>query len=239
MTVAVIDDLGAIIVIALFYTSQLSTAAIISGSVFVTGLIILNRFKIQHLTPYAILGAALWVCVLKSGVHATLAGVIIGLAIPGRTHPSDNHSLLEDTIHKLHPWVAFAILPMFAFVNAGIAFEGMSFARLFEPIPFGIFLGLSFGKPLGVMLFTALVIVSKVAKMPPNMTWLRLLGIALLCGIGFTMSILVGSLAFQEVDIGYARIDRLAIILASLISSVLGYLVLRYSLSAPKNEAVR
>ncbi len=232
MTIAVIDDLGAIIVIAFFYTSQLSLTSMLAGLFFVLGLTLLNRFKIQHLSTYVLLGIGLWVCVLKSGVHATLAGVIVGLMIPGRASATDTDSLLEHTIHKLHPWVAFAILPMFAFVNAGIAFEGMSFHRLLEPIPLGIFMGLTIGKPLGVLAFSALFVALGFAKLPPNMNWTRLFGIALLCGIGFTMSIFVGSLAFQEADIGYARIDRLAIILASLLTSVAGYIVLR--LSCPK-----
>jgi len=234
MTVAVIDDLGAIIVIAFFYTSQLSTFSMIAGLFFIVGLILLNRFKVQHLTAYILVGIGLWICVLKSGVHATLAGVIIGFMIPGRTNASDTHSLLEHTIHKLHPWVAFAILPMFAFVNAGIAFEGMNFQRLMEPIPLGIFMGLAIGKPVGVMLFSVLVIVFGITKLPPNMNWIRLFGVALLCGIGFTMSIFVGSLAFQEADIGYTRIDRLAIILASLLASIAGYIVLRLSCQKPK-----
>jgi len=237
MTVAVIDDLGAIIVIAFFYTSQLSITSILAGLFFVIALFLLNRLKVKRLAAYILVGMGLWVCVLKSGVHATLAGVIIGLMIPGRDSPIDTHSLLEHTIHKLHPWVAFAILPMFAFVNAGIAFEGMSFHRLFEPIPFGIFMGLAIGKPVGVMLFSALAIFCSLAKLPPNFNWTRLLGISLLCGIGFTMSIFVGSLAFQEADIGYARIDRLAIILASLLASVAGYLLLRLSCSPPPSES--
>lgn len=232
MTVAVIDDLGAIIVIAFFYTSQLSTTSMLAGLFFVAGLILLNRFKVQHLTAYVLVGIGLWICVLKSGVHATLAGVVIGFMIPGRDIMSAPHSLLEHTIHKLHPWVVFAVLPMFAFVNAGIAFEGMNFQRLMEPIPFGIFMGLTVGKPVGVILFSAMAIVCGIAKLPPSMNWTRLLGIALLCGIGFTMSIFVGSLAFQEADIGYARIDRLAIILASLLASIAGYTILR--LSCPK-----
>ncbi len=234
MTVAVIDDLGAIIVIAFFYTSQLSTFSMLTGLIFVAGLVVLNRIGVRNLTAYALVGATLWICVLKSGVHATLAGVVVGLLIPGRA-PGEMESLLEHTIHKLHPWVAFAVLPMFAFVNAGIAFEGMNLRRLAEPIPMGIFFGLAFGKPLGVMLFATLFIVLGFAKLPPNMTWARLFGVALLCGIGFTMSIFVGSLAFQEADIGYARIDRLAIILASLVASVGGYLVLR--MTCPKPES--
>jgi len=235
MTVAVIDDLGAIIVIAFFYTSQLSTISMLVGALFIAGLFTLNRLKVKHLTAYILVGIGLWICVLKSGVHATLAGVIIGLMIPGRGNTGDNDSLLEHTIHQLHPWVAFAILPMFAFVNAGIAFEGMSLQRLLEPIPSGIFMGLVLGKPVGVMLFSGMMILLGFAKLPPHMNWSHLLGVALLCGIGFTMSIFVGSLAFQEADIGYARIDRLAIILASLLASVAGYLVLR--LSCPKPVA--
>ena len=229
MTVAVIDDLGAIIVIALFYTSQLSVTSMVVSVFFIAGLVALNRSGVKKLAAYALLGVGLWVCVLKSGVHATLAGVVIGFLIPGRDNKSDSSSLLEHTIHALHPWVAFMILPMFAFVNAGIAFEGMSFSRLLEPIPSGIFLGLALGKPLGVIIFSSLVVALGITKLPPSMTWVRLSGIALLCGIGFTMSIFVGSLAFQEADIGYARIDRLAIILASLISSIAGYCVLRLS----------
>jgi len=235
MTVAVIDDLGAIIVIAFFYTSQLSEISIYAGALFVMGLLLLNRLKVNKLAAYVLLGIGLWICVLKSGVHATLAGVIIGFMIPGRENENEKESLLESTIHMLHPWVAFAILPMFAFVNAGIAFEGMTFSRLFEPIPLGIFLGLFLGKPVGVMFFSALVILFGIAKFPPNMNWVRLFGVALLCGIGFTMSIFVGSLAFQEADIGYARIDRLAIILASLLASFAGYVVLRFSCPVSEN----
>ena len=173
MTVAVIDDLGAIIMIAFFYTSHLSTTSMLAGLIFVIGLVLLNRFKITHLTAYVLVGIGLWVCVLKSGVHATLAGVIIGLMIPGRNSVTDDHSLLEHTIHKLHPWIAFAVLPMFAFVNAGIAFEGMNFQRLMEPIPFGIFWGLIVGKPIGVMLFSVLIIACGFSKLPPNMSWVH------------------------------------------------------------------
>lgn len=238
MTVAVIDDLGAIIVIALFYTSQLSFASMIGSLIFIASLVTLNRCGVKQLAAYALLGIGLWICVLKSGVHATLAGVVVGFLIPGRSHQSDTDSVLEHTIHALHPWVAFMILPMFAFVNSGIAFDGMNLARLLEPIPSGIFLGLVLGKPLGVLVFSMLVVALGITKLPPNMNWPRLFGVALLCGIGFTMSIFVGSLAFQEASIGYARIDRLAIILASLIASVLGYCVLRATCKpSPNTEA--
>lgn len=233
MTVAVIDDLGAIIVIALFYTNQLSLESIVWGGIFLAALIVINRLNVRRIGAYLLLGVGLWVCVLKSGVHATLAGVLVGFLIPGREDNTVDHSMLEHAIHRLHPWVAFLILPMFAFVNSGIAFEGMSIARIFEPIPSGIFFGLLIGKPVGVLVFAGTILLLGLAKMPPKMTWSGLLGVALLCGIGFTMSIFIGSLAFQEADIGYARIDRLAIILASLICGVLGYLVLRFSQSKP------
>ncbi|NNF17129.1 MAG: Na+/H+ antiporter NhaA [Gammaproteobacteria bacterium] len=229
MTVAVIDDLGAIIVIALFYTSKLSLLALCLSLLGISALFIVNRSGVRTLAPYLIIGTLLWLCVLKSGVHATLAGVILGLSIPGRATQNATDSPLESTIRDLHPWVAFAILPMFAFVNAGIAFEGMNISRMLEPIPSGIFLGLVIGKPLGVLLLSLLVVAFGLAKLPPGMNWTRLTGVSILCGIGFTMSIFIGSLALQEAAIGYARIDRLAIILASLLSSILGYLVLRFA----------
>ena len=233
MTIAVIDDLGAIIVIAFFFTSKLSITSMALAATFVAVLVLMNRMRVNEFGAYLLVGIALWVCVLKSGVHATLAGVILGLLIPGRPDPAVKESLLEHTIHKLHPWVAFGILPMFAFVNAGIAFEGMNLARLVEPIPLGIFTGLALGKPLGIMLFAALIVGLGITRLPADIRWIHLTGIALLCGIGFTMSIFVGSLAFQEADIGYARIDRLAIILASLLSSIAGYSLLRYACPKP------
>lgn len=231
MTVAVIDDIGAIIVIAFFYTSKLSMVSILTSLFFFSILIMLNRLGVRNMIAYMLIGVALWVCVLKSGVHATLAGVVLGLVIPGRLS-NEVDSPLDHAIHKLHPWVAFGVLPMFAFVNAGIAFDGMNFQRLAEPIPMGIFLGLVLGKPVGVMLFSTITILIGIVKLPQDITWLRLLGVSLLCGIGFTMSIFVGSLAFQEADIGYARIDRLAIILASVLASISGYYVLRIACPA-------
>ena len=155
----------------------------------------------------------------------------MGLCIPARQRSSDTTSLLEHTIHKLHPYVAFLILPMFAFVNSGIALEGMNLIRLFEPIPIGIMLGLAVGKPLGVMVMLGLTVVMANLKLPTGVTWRHLWGVAFLCGVGFTMSIFVGSLAFQEADIGYARIDRLAIILASLSSACIGYVILRFGIT--------
>ncbi len=229
MTLAVLDDLGAIVIIALFYTSNLSAFALAIASVFIAGLFTLNRFKAQSSAAYIILGMCLWVCVLKSGVHATLAGVITAVAIPGRIDINDQSSMMESLIKKLHPWVAFLILPMFAFVNAGVAFSGMDPMRLLEPVPLGILLGLFLGKPLGVFLFAALTLKLKFAQMPVGMNWTRLLGVSVLCGIGFTMSFFVASLAYQELGMGYSRPDRLAIIIASVASGIIGYLILYFA----------
>ncbi len=229
MTLAVLDDLGAIVIIALFYTSNLSAFALAIASVFIAGLLMLNRFKAQSSAAYIILGMCLWVCVLKSGVHATLAGVITAVAIPGRIDINEQSSMMESLIKKLHPWVAFLILPMFAFVNAGVAFSGMDPMRLLEPVPLGILLGLFLGKPLGVFLFAALTLKLKFAQMPVGMNWTRLLGVSVLCGIGFTMSFFVASLAYQELGMGYSRPDRLAIIIASVASGIIGYLILYFA----------
>ena len=234
MTLAVLDDLGAIVIIALFYTSKLSPFSLAIGSVFIAGLFILNRLRVQVPTAFILLGMALWICVLKSGVHATLAGVVTAMAIPGRTRPNEKSSMLDNLIRWLHPWVAFLILPMFAFVNAGIAFAGMDPMRLFEPVPMGIMLGLFLGKPIGIFLFAGLTLGLKFAAMPLGMNWTRLFGVSALCGIGFTMSFFISSLAFQEMGVGYTRPDRLAIILGSLFSGVLGYLIL-YFAPVPNN----
>ncbi|NNC96773.1 MAG: Na+/H+ antiporter NhaA [Gammaproteobacteria bacterium] len=229
MTLAVLDDLTAIVIIALFYTSKLSFIALSSASVFLLGLALLNRKRVVKPAAYVLLGMALWVCVLKSGVHATLAGVITALAIPGRINPSDSDSLLESMIRKLHPWVAFLILPMFAFVNAGVTFEGMSPMGIFDPVPAGILAGLLLGKPIGIFLFSLLCIKLRLASLPAGVNWMNLFGLSVLCGIGFTMSLFVASLAFQELGIGYSRPDRLAIILGSLISGLIGYLIIFFS----------
>lgn len=230
MTVAVLDDLGAILIIALFYTNKLSMGALVVAVLFLLALLVLNRLRVIHLAAYVLVGTALWVCVLKSGVHATLAGVVTAFAIPARQKREDTNSLLEHTIHKLHPWVAFGILPMFAFVNAGIALQGVDLSALLEPVPLGISLGLLVGKPLGVIALSALVVLLGWTRLPQHVTWPRMAGMACLCGVGFTMSIFVASLAFQEAGIGYARVDRLAIIGASLAAGIIGYLILHATL---------
>lgn len=230
MTLAILDDLIAIIIIALFYTSGLTLSSLLAAAVVISLMACLKFFKVKDSFPYLLLGAILWVCVLKSGVHATLAGVITALFISSQTEPGRQQSPAKDLIEDIHPWLVFLILPMFALVNAGISFEGLNIARLAEPVPLGIALGLFVGKPLGVMLCVGLVLLLGLARMPQGVTWTHLFGVAMLCGIGFTMSLFVGSLAFAEGGSGYARIDRLGILLGSLLSAVAGYFILKLSI---------
>ncbi|MDH3761060.1 MAG: Na+/H+ antiporter NhaA [Gammaproteobacteria bacterium] len=230
MTLAVLDDLGAIIVIALFYTDNLSWVSLMFALLVSVGLLTLNRLGVHRFAPYFWLGAILWVSVLKSGVHATLAGVIVACAIPLGNADDENASPLKQLIHILHPWVAFAILPLFAFLNAGIDFEDFNPSRMFTAVPIGIALGLLIGKPLGVMACVWLLVRFRLAILRESITMQQLWGVAFLCGIGFTMSLFLGALAFQEGGAGYTRADRLGIILGSLASGVVGYLILRRAL---------
>ncbi|MFT5657356.1 MAG: NhaA family Na+:H+ antiporter [Gammaproteobacteria bacterium] len=230
MTLAVLDDLGAIVIIALFYSDNLSGTSLGFAAFLSIALFALNRLKIHNTTPYIILGVLLWVSVLKSGVHATLAGVILAFAIPLGDSKKPDLSPLKNLVHDLHPWVTFAILPLFAFMNAGIAFEDFNPARLMNAVPVGIALGLMIGKPVGVLTFAWIAIRLRIASLPSSINWGQLVGVAFLCGIGFTMSLFIGSLAFQEGGVGYSRADRLGIIIGSMVSGIVGYLVLRKSL---------
>lgn len=224
MTLAIIDDLGAIIVIALFYSSELSNLSLILSATFLSILILMNRSGVSRLSPYLIIGALLWVCVLKSGVHATLAGVALALIIPLR--PRDgNASPLLILEHALQPWVAFAILPLFAFANAGVPLDGLSVESFMHPVPLGITAGLLLGKTLGVFGFSWLTIQSGWAKLPQDANWGQVLGLSILCGIGFTMSLFVGSLAFVPEISEYAGMDRVGILTGSLLAAVFGYAV--------------
>ncbi len=229
MTLAILDDLIAIIVIALFYTSGLSVVSLLSAAFFILVLIAMNRMRVTSIAAYVLIGIALWVCVLKSGVHATLAGVITALFIPSINNEEVPEAPLDVLIEALHPWVAFGILPLFAFVNAGVSLEGLSLPMLLDPIPLGIALGLLIGKPVGVMAFTALAIFTGLAKMPTNVRWLHFLGVGFLCGIGFTMSLFIAGLAFAEGGAGYARIDRLGLLVGSLVCAIIGYVILRFA----------
>ncbi len=225
--IAVIDDLLAILVIAFFYTGGLDLQPLYFGAAALVGLFLLNRHGVSILSPYVILGIILWVAVLKSGVHATLAGVVTALFIPMSCTKNKDYSPCTHLEHKLHPWVAFAILPIFAFANAGVPFEGMGIHSLKDPLTLGIIVGLTLGKQLGIFTMLAITIKSGLSPMPRGVTWVQLYAVSVLCGIGFTMSLFIGSLAF-ETDEAQASI-RLGVLIASLISATLGYCILRFA----------
>lgn len=226
-SLAIFDDLGAIIVIALFYTDQLSMLSLIFSAVVLTILFIMNNRNVTSTAPYIFLGIVLWVAVLKSGVHATLAGVVLALFIPIKGK-SDEPSPLKSLEHNLHSLVAFIILPVFAFANAGISFAGIGVEEVMAPVPLGIIVGLIVGKQLGVFGFCFIAIKLGFAQLPTNVSWRLLYGVAILCGVGFTMSLFIGSLAFNQGDSSNIVFqDRLGIVIGSLISGVLGYFVIK------------
>ena len=230
LAIAIFDDLGAILIIALFYTSDLSQTALLLSLLPVTGLVILNLRGVTSTAPYVLLGIVLWVMVLKSGVHATLAGVVTALAIPLIKGERSDHTLLEELEHALHPWVAYGILPLFAFANAGVSFAGMGLASLSEPVTLGISLGLFLGKQIGIFGIIWLTVALGLAAMPKDTTWHQLYGVATVAGIGFTMSLFIGSLAFPHGDRD-AQI-RIGVLTGSLASAALGYLLLRFAAKA-------
>lgn len=229
MTLAIIDDLGAIIIIALFYTADLSLASLAVASAAIVVLYILKRNGVISLTPYLFVGFILWAAVLKSGVHATLAGVITALFIPYRKAPGEDKTQLEKLEHDLHPLVAFAILPLFAFANTGVSFEGLTIDSFLNGVPLGIAAGLFLGNQIGVFGFSWLAIKSGLAELPKDASWLQLYGVSLLCGIGFTMSLFISSLAFEMGGPDFAVDDRLGILVGSVVSGVMGYLVIRFA----------
>ncbi|HFL2187494.1 TPA: Na+/H+ antiporter NhaA [Pseudomonas putida] len=225
MTLAIIDDLGAIIVIALFYSGTLSSVSLLLAAACLVALVAMNRLGVVKLGPYMIVGLILWVCVLKSGVHATLAGVALALCIPLRTRNAETSPLLS-LEHALHPWVAYAILPIFAFANAGVSLAGMSADSFTHPVPMGIAVGLLLGKTVGVFGLTWLAVKLRMAALPEGAGWGQILGVAILCGIGFTMSLFVGSLAFAPGSSDYAGMDRMGILTGSFFAAVIGYAVI-------------
>lgn len=233
--IAIIDDLGAIIIIALFYTENLSVLSLGFAAVALLGLAVLNLSGVRSIAPYALVGLVLWVCVLKSGVHATLAGVATGFAIPMRCGVSvqgagsdDGHeSPLRWLQHVLHPWIAFGVLPAFAFANAGVSLIGLSMKAMTEPVTIGTVLGLLIGKQLGVFGAMWLAVKAGIGLKPEGATWPQLYGIALLCGIGFTMSLFIGGLAFNEPSRGVQV--RLGVLGGSVLAAVAGAAVLWWS----------
>lgn len=198
--IAIIDDLGAIVIIAAFYTADLSVYSLALAAATLLALAVLNLAGVRHIMPYALVGAVLWVCVLKSGVHATLAGVATAFAIPlaPREGETEGDSPLRWLEHLLHPWVAFLVLPAFAFGNSGVPLSGLTLGALLEPVTLGILLGLVLGKQLGVFGALYLAVKSGLGRMPEGANWPQVYGLALLCGIGFTMSLFIGGLAFDD-----------------------------------------
>jgi NhaA family Na+:H+ antiporter len=235
LALAIIDDLGAIVIIALFYTADLSTASITIASIALAGLIILNRMGVTSKAAYIVLGVVLWVSVLKSGVHATLAGVALAFTIPLTCKKKDGteFSMSKEMEYGLHYWVAFLILPMFAFVNAGVDLRGISLDQMFTPVPLGIIAGLFIGKQLGVFGFSWLAIKMGIAKLPEGSDWRQLYGVSILTGVGFTMSLFIDTLAYNDTQI-YQYADKLAILVGSFLSGIVGYYVLRTAKVAGK-----
>ncbi len=230
LALAIIDDLGAIVIIALFYTSDLSVGAL--GIAFGGAALLawMNARGIQKTAPYLLVGLVIWVCVLKSGVHATLAGVLVALFIPiNKGAPRSQISPLVRLEHGLAPWVAFGVMPIFAFANAGVSLSGLSFADLLSGIPLGIAAGLFVGKQIGIFAFVWAAVKLGVARMPEGTTWLQIYGVSLLAGIGFTMSLFIGTLAFAAPE--SAAAVRIGVLAGSTLSAILGYAVLRWALS--------
>ncbi len=229
VSLAIIDDIGAIIIIALFYTSNLSLEALAVALPCLLLLYVMNRRGVSQVAPYMLVGVVMWLAVLKSGVHATLAGVALALFIPMRDRDDEQHSPLTSLEEDLKNTVAFGILPLFAFANAGISLSGVGIDALFHPVPLGIAAGLFLGKQLGVFAFCWLGIRLGLAKLPSGINWLQLYAVSILSGIGFTMSLFIGSLAFDKTGVDRFFDERLGILVGSLLSAVTGYLLLRWA----------
>jgi Na+:H+ antiporter, NhaA family len=229
-SLAIFDDIGAIVIIAIFYTAEISFAAMIVVACSILVLTCLNKRNVISSSPYILVGIIMWVATLKSGVHATLAGVVLAMFIPIRSKTDPDISPLKIMEHDLHPVVAFCVLPVFAFANAGISLKGVGVEEVLHSVPIGIALGLFFGKQIGIFGLCLIAVKLKFTALPKGISWLTLYGISALCGIGFTMSLFVGSLAFEETGVNLLFDERLGIILGSLASGILGYFILAYSL---------
>jgi len=233
LALAIFDDLAAILVIALFYTKTLSLWAIAMSLVMVGLLCALNWLKVSRIALYLVLGMLLWYFVLESGIHATISGVILAMLIPLDAKKRD-FSPLKELEKRLHPWVTYFILPLFAFANSGVNFQGITFAQLFNPISMGVMSGLFVGKQIGVFLFSYLTIKLKFAKMPSNSNWIQLYGVSIICGIGFTMSLFICSLAFEHAPFEYNIDGRIGVMIGTLCSALLGYAVLFFATKGQK-----
>ncbi len=234
LTLAIFDDLAAIVIIALFYSGDISLTALLFGALALGSAVVMNRIGVTRKSAYILLGIALWIAVLKSGVHATLAGVLIAFCIPMRDE--QNKSPLKELEHDLHGPVAFAILPIFAFANAGLVLSGMSFDDFTHPVTLGVIAGLLIGKPLGILAFVGLAVALRFIELPKGISWLQLAGVAFACGIGFTMSLFIAGLAFEHGSGDYFGGDRLGILVGSILSAVAAYGLLQISLPTKRPE---
>jgi Na+:H+ antiporter, NhaA family len=226
VAIATIDDLIAIIVIALFYTAEISTLSLTLGLCGLAVAAIMNRCGVTKLGPYMMVGLFIWACVLKSGVHATLAGVALGLIIPLKVKNDEGRAPLKVLEHALHPWVVFLILPVFAFANAGVSLAGVTLQTFLAPITLGIILGLFIGKQVGIFAITWLAVKLKLCKLPDGVTWPQFYGMAIICGIGFTMSLFIGTLSFESLE--QAREVRIGVLTGSFLSAIVGVAFLRF-----------
>jgi NhaA family Na+:H+ antiporter len=229
LTLAILDDLAAIAIIAVFYSGDLSLSAIFLAVVVLAAMIAMNRAGVASITPYALAGILLWVLVLKSGVHATLAGVATGFMIPFRDRQNPDVSPLKALEYQLHPWVANFVMPSFAFANAGLAIGNFSLGSLVDAVPTGIIVGLVAGKPAGIFGLCWLAVKAGITSLPADINFRQLFGVSILCGIGFTMSLFISSLAFEHGATQYFFVSRLGILVASAIAATLGYFTLRWA----------
>ena len=225
LAIAVLDDLGAIVIIAIFYTQKLSLVSLAIGAAGLAVLLAMNLRGVSRPAPYILLGVVIWAAVLKSGVHATVAGVLIALTVPMRDAEEPERSPVKDLVHALHPSVAYVILPLFAFANAGVSLDGIKLSSLLEPVPLGIALGLFVGKQIGIFLATWLACATGLCRRPEGSNWLQVYGVAMICGIGFTMSLFIGGLAFEPGK--YDAAVRLGVLSGSIVSTIVGLLFLR------------
>lgn len=233
-SLAIFDDIGAILIIAFFYTSKISLTALIVVGLCIPVLTWLNKRNVVSYSPYILIGIIMWVATLKSGVHATLAGVVLAMFIPMRSKADQSFSPVKELEHDLHSVVAFFVLPVFAFANAGLNLTGVGFDQLTHDVPVGIALGLFVGKQVGIFGLCFLAIKLGLAQLPKGMNMISLYGTAALCGIGFTMSLFIGGLAFEETGVNLLFDERLGIIVGSLASGILGYLLLKVGLKPTK-----
>ena len=235
-SLAIFDDIGAILIIAIFYTAKISFTSLVIFLLCLPILFALNKRNVISKSPYLLIGLIMWVAMLKSGVHATLAGVVLAFFIPLKSKTELDYSPLKSLEHDLHAVVAFFVLPVFAFANAGIALKGVGMEQIFHSVPLGIALGLFFGKQIGVFGFCFLIVKTGLTKLPEGINWLSLYGTSALCGIGFTMSLFIGSLAFEDTGANLLFDEKLGVILGSLASGIFGYLILNLSLRSKKSE---